>query len=232
MGIHIENTKDVAVRYFEEHPLEAETQTRISLFLINLKQANAMILAKNEFQPMDWRPYALLHRQYFKEVEQLTLLHRSTQWSLNPLTYMDASQISMKFWTRIKAYQFMTNGLSQERIFFEYLALSHAFMSEVRFVPLFSPDYSLENQFYAALYAIENENGRQIQTQIRFLKEMELPLTRNEKEKIVDEKRRMVAGLFSELLASVCQSTEPISNWTSPFRFGWVPNGLTEGCLN
>jgi len=219
-----ENMKDAAVRYFAEHPLEAETQTRISLFLINLKQANAMQLAKNEFQPMDWRPYTLLHRQYFKEMELLTLLQRSTQWSLNPFTYMDASQISMKFWSRIKAYQFMTNGLSQDRTFFEYLALIHAFMSEVRFVPLFSTDYSLENQFYAALYAIENENGRQIQTQIRFLKEMELPLTRNEKEKIVEEKRRMVSSLFSELLTSVCQSTEPISNWTRPFPLWWLAN--------
>lgn len=218
------NIKDAAVRYFEEHPLEAEAQTRISLFLINLKQANAMQLAKNELQPMDWRPYTLLHRQYFKEMELATLLQRSTQWSLNPLTYMGASQISMKFWSSIKAYQFMTNGLSQDRTFFEYLALSHAFMSEVRFVPLFSSDYSLENQFYAALYAIENENGRQIQTQIRFLKEMELPLTRNEKEKIVDEKRRMVAGLFAELLASVCQSNETALNLTSPFPFWGVAN--------
>ncbi|BCS96391.1 hypothetical protein DSLASN_20230 [Desulfoluna limicola] len=224
METQAENMKDAAVRYFEEHPLEADTQTRISLFLINLKQANAMQLAKNEFQPMDWLPYTLLHRQYFKEMELLTLLHRSTQWSLNPFTYMDASQISMKFWSRINAYQFMTNGLSQDRSFFEYLALSHAFMAEVRFVPLFSTDYSLENQFYAALYAIENENGRQIQTQIRFLKEMELPLTRNEKEEIVDEKRRVVADLFSELLASVCQSTEPALNWASPLSFGWPVN--------
>lgn len=219
-----ENMKDAAVQYFAEHPLEADTQTRISLFLINLKLSNAMQLAKNEFQPMDWRPYTLLHRQYFKEMELLTLLHRSTQWSLNPLTYMDASQISMKFWSRINVYQFMTNELSQDRTFFEYLALSHAFMSEVRFVPLFSADYSLENQFYAALYAIENENGRQIQTQIRFLKDMELPLTRKEKEEIVDEKRRMVSRLFSELLASVCQSTDPISNWASPLSFGWLAN--------
>ncbi len=224
MENHSESIKDVAVRYFEEHPLGAETQTRISLFLMSLKQANAMILAKNEYQPMEWLPYTLLHRQYYKEMELATLLHRSTQWSLNPLTYMDASQMNAKFWSSIKAYQFTTGWFSQDRTFFEYLALSHAFMSEVRFVPLFSPDYSLENQFYAALYAIENENGRQIQTQIRFLKDMELPLTRVEKEEIVDEKRRMVAGLFSDLLASVCQRTDPISNWASPLAFGWLAN--------
>lgn len=197
--------KEMAIRHFGSHQPTAEEQTRISLFLLNLKQANTMALAKNEFQMMDWLPYAFLHKQYYRELELATLLNRSTNWSLNPFIYAEAAQASAKFWLKTEAHRYMMGVFSLDRTFFEYLALSHAFMSEVRFIPLFPADYPLEDRFYAALYAVENENGRQIQTQIRFLKEMELPLSRKEKEKIVNEKRQIVADLFCDLLASVCR---------------------------
>jgi len=220
----LDNARDIkaiAIDYFATHALGADAQTRISLFLTTLKQANAMILMKNEFQPMDWRPFALLHRQYHKEIEMTTLLHKFTQWSANPFLYAEAAQASVAFWSRLNINQYLINFLTQDKNFFEYLAVSHAFMSEVRFVPLFPADQSLDDRFYAALYAIENENGRQIQTQIRFLKEMDLPLTREEKEQIVNTKRQIVGDLFCDLLAAVIREGTDATGLLNPLGGGW-----------
>lgn len=197
--------KEAAAGYFATHPLGEEIQTRISLFLLNIKQINAMILARNELLPVDWPAYTVFHRQYYREMELATLLQRSTCWSLNPFLYAEGARANMVFWARTEAQRYMMPFINRDRFFFEYLALSHAFMAEVRLIPLFSPDHSFEDPFYAALYAVENENGRQIQTQVRFLKDMELDLSRQEKETIVNEKRQVVTELFCDLLAAICR---------------------------
>jgi hypothetical protein len=221
MSDNAKDIKAIATDHFASHALGADEQTRISLFLTTLKQANAMILAKNEFQPMDWRPFVLLHRQYYKEIEMATLLHKFTRWSSNPFLYAEAGQTSVAFWSRLNINQYLMNFFSQDKTFFEYLAVSHAFMSEVRFVPLFPPEHSLDDRFYAALYAIENENGRQIQTQIRFLKEMQLPLSREEKERIVNTKREIVGDLFCDLLAAVCREEAQAAGSINALCGGW-----------
>lgn len=196
--------KDAAVEYFSTASLTADQQTKISNFLINVRLTNAMILSKNEILPLDWRVYAFLHKQYYKELELVTRLQKSTQWSMNPLVYLDGSRMNVEFWNKTRAYMFMSGFISVDRPFYEYLALSHAFMSEIRLIPLFPADLPLDNAFMAALYEAEVENGRQIQTQIRLLKDMDVSLSRQEKETIITEKRIIIAGLFENLLKSVC----------------------------
>lgn len=197
--------KAVAADYFSKNHPGADEQTKISHFLINVRQTNAMILSKNEIQPMNWLPYSFLHKQYYKELELASRLQKSTQWSYNPLIYAETTHRNIDFWNKTRAHSFLYGLFAQDRTFFEYLALSHAFMSEFRIIPLLPADYPVNDPFIAALYDAEVENGRQIQIQIRLLKDMELPISRNEKEIIINEKREIVAGLFENLLQSVCR---------------------------
>lgn len=204
MQNHDLDIKTVAADYFSKNSPGADQQTKISHFLINVRHTNAMILSKNEIQPMNWLPYSFLHKQYYKELELASRLQKSTNWSYNLLIYAEAAQRNIDFWNKTGAHCFLMGFFSMDRTFFEYLALSHAFMSEIRIIPLFPADYPVNDPFMAALYDAEVENGRQIQIQIRLLKDMELPISRNEKETIINEKREIVAGLFENLLQSVC----------------------------
>jgi hypothetical protein len=197
--------------FFSQHAIGADQQTRITLFLQGVKSINAAILAKVEFQPFEWLPYKFLHNQYFREIELSTLLGKGTSWSLNPFVYLDATNLNMALWQETGAARFMGGFMQADRNFYEYLALSHAFMSDIRFVPLLPTALPLDTPFLSALREIEEENGRQIQTQIRLLKDMEIDLAPEEKERIVDGQRQLVSRLFDRLLTEICVVPEPAS---------------------
>lgn len=193
-----------AMEFFAAHEIGQDTQTRISLFLQGLKSLNASILARVEFQAIEWLPYKFLHNQCFKEMELTTLLGKSTSWSTNPMVYLAATNMNLALWQETGAARFMQGALQVDRTFYEYLALSHALMSDIRFLPLLPIHVKLDTPFLSALKEIEEENGRQIQTQIRLLKDMEIDLTREEKEQIIDAQRKIVDQLFERLLCEIC----------------------------
>jgi|HigsolmetaGSP11D_1036233.scaffolds.fasta_scaffold02596_4 hypothetical protein len=192
-----------AREYFARNPIGPDEQTRITLFLQGVKSINAAILARVEFQPFEWLPYKFLHNQYFKEVELSTLLGKATHWSTNPFIYIDATNLNLALWQKVNGAKFMSATLQADVTFYEYLALSHAFMSDIRFLPLLPATLPLDTPFLMALHEIEEENGRQIQTQIRLLKEMKVDLTQEEKERIIEDRRVVVAELFDRLLDEV-----------------------------
>jgi hypothetical protein len=192
-----------AKAYFSEHGLQADEQTRITLFLQGIKSINATILARVEFQPFEWLPYKFLHNQYFKEVELSTLLGKGTSWSTNPFVYLDATNLNLALWQQTGAAKYMHGFIQADRTFYEYLALSHAFMADIRFLPLLPASMSLDTPFLSAVKEVEEENGRQIQTQIRLLKDMEVDLSHQEKEETVDAQRVAIDALFDRLLAEV-----------------------------
>jgi len=192
-----------AREYFATNGIGADEQTRITLFLQGVKSVNAAILARVEFQPFEWLPYKFLHNQYFKEVELSTLIGKATSWSTNPFVYLDATNLNLTLWQKVGGAKFMSGTLQADATFYEYLALSHAFMSDIRFLPLLPPTMPLDTPFLIALHDIEEENGRQIQTQIRLLKEMRVDLDYQEKERIIEEQRVIVNELFDRLLAEV-----------------------------
>jgi hypothetical protein len=196
------------VAYFSKHGLESAAQTRISLFVLAVKQANSMILSKVEYHKMDWTAYSFLHNQYYREVELATLLYRATSWSSDISIYMQMTQFDAKFWQRTQIGKYVWGSMSHDINFFEYLALSHAFMSEIRFVPLFPASWKLDTPFLQTLYDMEVESGHLIQTQIRLLKEMELNLGLNEKEVLVEKKRTEVETLFNDFLRLVFVENE------------------------
>jgi hypothetical protein len=188
------------IAYFSNNGLKSAEQTRISLFILAIKQANSMILSKVEYHALDWTTYSFLHNQYYREIELATLLHRATAWSNDISIYTEMAQFTMKFWQKTQISKYIWGSISRDKNFFEYLALSHAFMSEIRFIPLFPAKWKLETPFLQTLYNMEVESGRLIQTQIRFLKEMELNLGQARKEKLVGKKRSDVESLFIDFL--------------------------------
>lgn len=195
-----------AMEYFkQQQELSPEAQTRICLFLQGVKSINATILARVEFQPMEWVPYKFLHNQCFKEVELTTLLGKSTAWSSNPMVFLAATQLNLTLWQETGVARFMGGFIKVDRSFYEYLALSHAFLSVIRILPLLSVQTSLDTPFFSALKEIEEENGRQIQTQIRLLKDMAIDLPVEEKEEIIEAQRQIVERLFLRLLAEITE---------------------------
>lgn len=207
----LEETKRIRERareHFSERGLGADEQTRITLFLQAVKSINATILARVEFQPFEWLPYKYLHNQYFKEIELSTLLGKGTSWSANPFVYLDATNLNLTLWQATRASRFMSGFLRADRNFYDYLALSHAFMSEVRVLPLLPVTLPLNTPFLSALKEVEEENGRQIQTQIRLLKEMAPTLSPEEKEGTLDERHEAVERLFNRLLVEICEFAE------------------------
>jgi hypothetical protein len=204
------STKSIEIRkrameFFASHEIGQDIQTRISLFLQGLKSLNASILARVEFQAMEWIPYKFLHNQCFKEVELTTLLCKSTAWSNNPMVYLAATNMNLALWQETGAARFMQGVLQVDRTFYEYLALSHALMSDIRFVPLLPIHVKLDTPFLSALKEIEEENGRQIQTQIRLLKDMEIDLSREDKEQIIDTQRKIVVQMFERFVCEICE---------------------------
>lgn len=191
-------------RHFRNGTPDAEDQTRIALYLQAVKGLNVSVLAKLEWQPVDWLPYRFLHGQYYRELELTTLLGRATQWSSQSLIYMEAATLSMDLWTRTEAARYLPGFFEVDERFYSYLALSHAFMSVIRFTPLMPPAVDMESEpFLSALKAIEDENGRQIQTQIRMLKELDAGLSRQQREQLVEAQRERVEACFAQLLGTL-----------------------------
>jgi hypothetical protein len=193
-----------ATEFFGAHEIGPDIQTRISLFLQGLKSINATVLVRVEFQAIEWLPYKYLHSQYFKEVELITLLAKATSWTGNPMVFLAATNTNLTAWQETGAARFMQGVLKVDRTFYEYLALSHALMSNVRFLPLLPIQVKLDTPFLSVLKEIEEENGRQIQTQIRLLKDMKIDLSRDEKEHIIDSQRQIVERIFLRLLCEIC----------------------------
>jgi hypothetical protein len=193
------------VQHFLQNGLESAEQTKISLFVLAVKQANSMILSKIEYQSLDWMPYSFLHSQYYREIELATLLYKATSWSSDMAIYMEVAQFNAEFWQKTEISKYMWGTISRDVNFFEYLALSHAFMSEIRFIPLMPAQWKLTTPFLQTLYTMEVESGRLIQTQIRLLKEMEINLGVKEKEMLVENKREVVEALFENFLTLLCR---------------------------
>lgn len=191
--------------YFSQHGLESATQTRISLFVMAVKKANSMILSKVEFHALDWTAYSFLHNQYYREIELATLLYRATSWSIDMSIYAQMAQFEMKFWQKAEIGKYLWGSIAPDINFFEYLALSHAFMSEIRFIPLFPAQWKLDTPFLRTLYDMEVESGHLIQAQIRLLKELDFNLGLEEKEALVGKKRSGVEELFRDFLAMLCR---------------------------
>ncbi len=182
----------------------AEDQTRITLFIQSVKGINAAVLGRLEWHPVEWQPYRFLHGQYYREMEYSTLLGRATCWSSEPQVYMEAAEHSVDLWNQTEAARYLPGFFDVDERFYRYIALGHAFMSVLRFVPLIPASVDLESHpFLSALRALEEENGRQIQTQIRLLKSLDAGLDRPAREHVVAQERARFEACFRRFLQSL-----------------------------
>mgnify|MGYP000848876248 FL=1 len=200
----LKEAKEKATEYFSKNPLTREHETAISLFISGVKSANLMILSKIQYQPVDWRVFKFMHQQIFKDTQLFSLLNRSTDWSWNPLIYWKISGLLSELWSKANLQNYILSIIEKDVIFFRYLSLSHAFKSEVRHIPLFPSTLQFDTPFLSALYDIEVQNQREIQTQIALLKNLDVPLLNiQEKENLVKEQRDVVADVFADYLKTL-----------------------------
>ena len=176
--------------------LERDTQTRISCFLIGIKQANAAVLSRVEFQPMAWEPFALLHGQLCREIETIGLLQRVTEWSMNPAVYMQAAWSNLRDVADLQFIRFLVAPFALDVGLYRYLALSHALFAHLRFIPVLPLDIPLDHRFLAFLRTLETLHGQQLQAQIALLRTLPIPLSAGERERIVGEESQRVQEVF------------------------------------
>ncbi len=200
--------REMAQQFFQQRDFGSERETRITLFIQAAKMCNVFVLSKIEMQPFAWEPYKYLHRQLFREMELVTLMNKATSWSTNPYVYAEASNLNLKFWQNADIDGYMQGFFMPDENFYRYLALSHALLSEIRIFPILPPTKELNTPFLSSMKEVEEENGRMIQAQIRLLKGMDLPLTYDEKERIIREQRTIVQAAYCDLLESVLQEDE------------------------
>ena len=195
-----------AVGYLKDHGLGEIEQTKITLFLQSTQLAKSVILPRVEYQNMAWLPYKFFHQQFYKNTELSTLLMRATKWTLDPFVYMRYWKIASYFWDRTDLLRHFSLNFAMDDTtvqFYEFLAFSHALLSEIRTTPLIID--LPENDYTRLLFELEEENGRQIQLQVRLLKEIDLPLSLDEKEEIILSERERVGTVFHRFLEFLCE---------------------------
>lgn len=183
--------------------LEPETQTRISSFLIGIKQANACILSGVELQPISWEPYALLHGQLHSELELIGLLQRVTSWSADPAVYARSAASCFSHLADLQFIRFQYAPFAASEGFYRYLALTHGLYAHLRFIPLLPVDMPLEHPYLAFLRKIETVHGQQVQAQIVLLRKLSVPLSHEERERIVGEESRRVREVFRRFVEEI-----------------------------
>ncbi|HOD34973.1 MAG TPA: hypothetical protein PLR20_04900 [Syntrophales bacterium] len=176
--------------------LERDTQTRISCFLIGIKQVNVCVLSRIEFQPMAWEPFALLHGQLCRELELIGLLQRVTDWSMNPTVYVRAGLSNMQHLGDLHFIRFLLMPVAMDTQLYRYLALTHALYAHMRFIPLLPLDIPLEHRFLVFLQTLETIHGQQMQAQMTLLQKLPVPLSDEERERIIGEEGRRVREVF------------------------------------
>lgn len=180
-----------------------DTQTRISSFLIGVKQANAAVLSSVELQPMKWEAYSLLHSQLCREIELIGLLQRVTTWSMNPFVYFTAAASNMKVLGELQLFRFTGPSLAIGTSLYRYLALTHALYANVRFIPLLPVEVPATHPYVAFLYRLETVHGQQLQSQIALLRHMPVSLSEGERERIVSEESRRVRDMLRRFIEEI-----------------------------
>jgi hypothetical protein len=186
--------------------LEPAIQTRISSFLISIKQVNALILFQIESQQRAWAPYALFHNQLSREVEMIGLLQRVTDWSMNPSVYFNAGISNLRHLCGLQFFRFLPVNLAMDPLcLYRYLALTHALYAHLRFIPLLPLELPLEHQYLAFLRTLETVHGRQMQAQIAMLRQLPVSLSERERETVVGEENRRVREVFQKFVEEIAE---------------------------
>ncbi len=186
----------------EKSGFTPEIQTRITLFLCASKAVNIPFLTLAGLAPAGNLVWQALNTQLFRESEAMTLVARSTQWSLDPLIYYQGAQLAQPLYQEAARSGFSgwSGGAGSS---LDALAYGHALLATVRLTPIIPQGEVAMTPYPVALMRIEQENGRLLQTQIRLLKDGPGPMSLADRESLIAEKIAVVESAFSAFLSSL-----------------------------
>ncbi|KXB32041.1 hypothetical protein AT959_02975 [Dechloromonas denitrificans] len=177
-----------------------DTQSRIALVVCATKNANLLFQSQAQ-----WLPNLGVVQQFFisqaaRELEAVTLLLRTTQWSTNAMLALEAQRIVaplLAAWGKVMQFP---GPLFNPPAVYRGISLGHAQLARIRLIPIIPEQIDPLNPFALVLHRIEQENGRMLQTQIRLLKSMgsEMPLA--QREALVEQDQEVVDAVFNDLL--------------------------------
>ncbi len=174
-------------------------QTRISAFLISAHGANARRLAMTLAGPVQNGGQMILHTEYCRATELVSLLARSTSWTFDPTLPMLAMQWEAA-WLPARV---TPAGDALEDITIDLSAFGHALYGSIRPATVIPPEADPLDPFMLAINELELESSRLIQGQILFLKSPQLQARRDAIEAALDSRQKQVRGLWQALLQGV-----------------------------
>lgn len=183
-----------------------ELQTKIALVLTAAKNGNLAFNAGMQWLPSLGLAQQFLISQASRELEAITLLARTTQWSGNPGLAIEACRITaplVRAWAQVMR---PPSPLWSSTAAYAGMSLGHAQFARIRLAPIVPDNADPFHPFVMALARIEQENGRMLQTQIRLLKAVggEVPLT--EREALIEADQAIVDGVMVECLRWLAQA--------------------------
>jgi len=198
--------QEKAAEFLKNKGMRDIEQTKITLFLQSTKLANSLILPRIEFQKIEWQPYKFFNHQIYKNIQSSYLLAKATNWTRDLSVYVKYNQVAASFWDQADIGKYIASNFTTDETgikLYEFLAFSHALLSEIRITPIVV-DLPVDN-YIGLLSEIEEENGRQIQLQVRLLKNMAVPLTLDEKEDVSLTARIKLGEVYRRFLVFLCE---------------------------
>lgn len=177
-----------------------EIQTKITLLLCTAKNGNLMYHSSVQWMQNLSIVQQFILSQYSRELEAVTLLSRTTQWSKDPMLAMEGSRIVAPLMMAWGQVMLPPGPLLNPQAAYRGISLGHAQLARIRLAPVIPDNAYPLDPFVVALQRIEQENGRMLQTQIRLLKNIGAEIPLEEREALVEQDQQLVNGVFNEFL--------------------------------
>lgn len=177
-----------------------EIQTKLTLFLCAVKNGSLMFHAGVQWMPQLNLVQQFILSQYSRELEAVTLLSKTAQWSANPMLAVEAARIAAPLGMAWAKLMLPPGPVLSPRAAYRGVSLGHAQLARIRLLGVLPENADALDPFVVALQRIEQENGRMLQTQIRLLKAIATDVPIDEREAMVGEDQELVDAVFSQFL--------------------------------
>ena len=175
-------------------------QTKITLLLSTAKNGNLMYHSSVQWMQNLNVVQQFILSQYSRELEAVTLLSRTAQWTTDPALAVDASRIVAPLIMAWGQVMLPPGPMLNPQAAYRGISLGHAQLARIRLLPVIPDHADPLDPFVVALNRIETENGRMLQTQIRLLKNIGTEIPIEEREALVEQDQELVDGVFSQFL--------------------------------
>ncbi|HRD33927.1 MAG TPA: hypothetical protein PLR02_06705 [Rhodocyclaceae bacterium] len=178
----------------------SEIQTKIALLLTTAKNGNLMFHSGVQWMHNLSVVQQFILSQYSRELEAVTLLSRTTQWSHDPGLVAEGSRIVAPLVMAWGQIMMPPGPMLNPQAAYRGISLGHAQLARIRVTPVIPENADPLAPFVVALQRIEQENGRMLQTQIRLLKNMGSEVPIEAREALVEADQKLVDGVFNDFL--------------------------------